>query len=147
MASIKSVGFNAPKFMPVTGAAAFINDKVVLAANPNAGDTLDFRIPAGLEVSSVAIQCDDLDSNGTPTFAFSAGFAPIASDSTLSPDAAYFAAAGQTTARTGGRLQCSFKPITFQEDVMLRLTVGAGSATFAAGEIHAIVSGNCVGPR
>lgn len=147
MASIKAVGFNAPKFMPVNGAAAFINDKVALASAPAVNDTLDFLIPAGMEVASVQIQCDDLDSNGAPTIAFSAGYAPVASDSTLAANATYFAPVGQTTARTGGRLLCAFKPIKFEEDVMLRLTIGTAAATFAAGEVHAIVAGNCVGPK
>jgi hypothetical protein len=147
MASIKSVGFLSPQSTPNDGRAVFITDKVVLTANPTVADTLDFRIPAGLEVCSVEIQCDDIDTNASPTFAFGAGYEKIAADSTLSPSLQYFAANGQTTARTGGRLICSFKPITFQEDVFLRLTVGGASATFAAGEIHAIVGGNSKGPR
>jgi hypothetical protein len=147
MASIKSQRFYAPKQMHVDGRAIFIDDKVVLSANPTAGDTLDFMIPAGLRVSQVDIQCDDLDSNGSPTFVFSVGYAPVKAGSALSPNATYFAPTGQSTAQTGGRLRCNFKPITFEEDVMLRVTVGTASATFQAGEVHAIVAGNCVGPK
>jgi len=147
MASIKSAGFLSPQSTPNDGRAVFIADKVVLTANPVVADTLDFRIPAGLEVCSVEIQCDDIDTNGTPTFAFGAGYEKINADSTLTASLQYFAANGQATARTGGRLICSFKPITFQEDVFLRLTVGAASATFAAGEVWAIVGGNSKGPR
>ena len=141
MASVKSKKFFAPQFMPGDGCGAFMVDEVALTANPTAADTLDFPIPAGMEVSIVEIQCDDLDSNGTPTFAFSVGYAPIAADTVYSANATYFAAAGQTTARTGGRLACSFKPIKFEEDMILRLTVGTAAATFAAGSIHAIVAG------
>lgn len=147
MASIKAVRFAAPKFMPVDGCAAFINDKVVLSANPTAADTLDFKIPAGLEISSVAIQCDDLDTNGAPTLVFSAGYRAADTGSALAANATYFAAAGQTMAQAGGRLVCSFKPITFNEDVILQLTIGTASATFAAGEVHAIVAGNTIGPK
>jgi hypothetical protein len=147
MASIKSVGFYSPKFMPGDGCAASLVDKVALTANPAVNDTIDFLIPAGLEVSIVEIQCDDIDTNGTPTFAFGVGYAPIQADTALTAAPTYFAAAGQTTARTGGRLACSFKPIKFEEDVILRLTVGAVAATFAAGEIHAVVVGACRGVR
>lgn len=147
MASIKALGFNNPQFMAGDGCAAYWIDKATLTANPAVNDTVDFRIPAGAEVCSVEIQCDKLDSNGTPLMAFGAGFAPIAPDSSLAANAAYFAAAGQTMLRTGGRLVCSFKPVKFDEDVMLRLTIGAAAATFAAGDIVAIISGNCRGVR
>lgn len=147
MASIKSAGFAAPKFMPGDGCAAYMIDKVALTANPTAADTLDFVIPAGLEVARVAIQCDDIDTNGTPTFAFSVGYAPLQAETIYSANSTYFAAAGQTTARTGGRLECAFKPVKFEEDMILRLTVGTASATFAAGEIWAIVEGAARGVR
>lgn len=147
MASIKALGFNNPQFMAGDGCAAYWIDKATLTTNPAVGDTIDFRIPAGAEVCSVEIQCDKLDSNGAPTIAFGAGYAPIAPDSTLVANAAYFAPAGQATAKTGGRLVCSFKPIKFDEDVILRLTIGAAAATFAAGDIVAIASGNCRGVR
>lgn len=147
MASIKALGFNNPQFMAGDGCAAYWIDKATLSANPAVGDTIDFRIPAGAEVCSVEIQCDKLDSNGAPTFAFSAGFAPISPDSSLAANATYFAAAGQATAKTGGRLVCSFKPIKFDEDVMLRLTIGANAATFAAGDLIGVVAGNCRGVR
>lgn len=147
MASIKSKKFLAPAFMPGDGRAACLVDEVALTANPNAADTLDFLIPAGFEVSILEIQCDDLDSNGAPTFAFSAGYAPIQASSAYTANATYFAAAGQTTARTGGRLACSFKPIKFEEDMVLRLTVGTAAATFAAGSIHAVMVGACRGVR
>ncbi len=146
MASIKSVAFNAPKFMPVESCAFAYIDKVSLTANPTAADTLDFKLPAGVEVFNVSIQCDDLDTNGTPTFAFSVGYAPADPASSLAANATYFAAAGQTTTRTGGRLMCAFKPIKFEEDVILRVTVGTASATFAAGDVIAIVEANTNGP-
>lgn len=147
MASIKAQRFFAPKASNVDGRAVFINDKVVLAANPTAADTLDFFVPAGTEISSVVIKPDDLDTNGSPTFVFGVGYAPVSASSSLAANATYFAAAGQTAAQSGGGLTCYFKPITFQEDVMLRLTVGTAAATFAAGEIHAIVGGNSIGPK
>lgn len=138
----------APAFMSVDGRAMHVVDKVSPTANYTAADVVNLvRIPAGMEVDAVAIQCDDLDSNGTPTIVFSVGYTPCDSSSSLSPSATYFAAAGQTTAQAGGRLSCSFKPKKFEEDVWLTLTIGTASATFQAGDIYAIVSGQAIGPK
>lgn len=147
MANLKSQKALAPAFMPVDGCGMFITDKYTFAANPTAADTLDFRIPGGMEVVAVSVQCDDLDTNGSPTIVFSAGYTPVDTASSLSASLAYFAAAGQTTAQAGGRLQCSFKPIKFEEDVWLRLTIATASATFAAGDIAVIVSGIAEGQK
>jgi hypothetical protein len=147
MASIKAQKAAAPKFMPVDGGTAYINDKVVLAANPTAGDTLDFFIPGGFEICAVDIQTDDLDSNGAPTIVYSAGYRPVNPASSLAANATYFAAAGQTGMQSGTRKRCDFKPIKFEEDVYLQLTIGTASATFAAGEVWAIVAGNAVGVK
>lgn len=147
MPDINAVGFLAPKFMPGDGRTATLVDFVRLTANPTANDRLMFRIPAGLEVANLAIQCDDLDTNASTTFAFSVGYAPIEGGTVIAAPT-YFAATGQTTARTGGRLICSFKPIKFDEDVALTITVGTAAATFAAGDIHVIMSGAARGtPR
>ena len=145
MATLKSVGDNRAKFMPGDGRGLSLTDKVALTANPAVNDVLTYLIPAGVEVTGVEIQCDDIDTNGTPTLAFSVGYAPAAIEPTLVAAPAYFAAAGQTTGRTGGRLICSFKPIWFKEDVFLTITIGATAATFAAGEIHVMVNGSSRG--
>lgn len=148
MATINSVGRFVPQFMSGDGCGMFVVDKAIISSAPAVNDVIDFPIPAGMEVALVEIQCDDLDSNGSPTIAFQAGYAPAnAGSTTLSASLAYFAAAGQVTARAGGRLACSFKPIKFNEDAVLRLTIGTAAATFAAGEIHAIVGGNAKGVR
>jgi hypothetical protein len=147
MASIKSAGFLNPQMMPVDGRGINLTDKVVLAANPTAADTLDFRIPAGMEVTGIDLYADDLDSNGTPTLATSWGYAPVDPNSSLAANATYFAGTGQTVGRAAGGLRLAFKPIKFEEDVYLRGTVGTASATFAAGELHAIISGNAKGPK
>lgn len=147
MASIKSVQFAAPKYMPVNGCAAFIQDKAVLSAAPAVGDTIDFRLPGGFEVCLLEIQADDLDTNGAPTLGFSIGYAPIQAETIYVANPTYFAPANQQIARTGGRLVVPFKPIKFEEDVMLRLTINTAAATFSAGEIFAIAGGNCHGPK
>lgn len=141
MATTKSQKYHAPQFMPGDGRGVIISDKITPAAAA-LNDIFDFKIPGGMNVTNVEIQCDDLDSNGTPTLAFSVGYSPIQSDSVYTEDLTYFAAAGQTTARAGGRLVCAFEPKKFEEDVMLRVKVTTAAATFQAGDIFAIIHGS-----
>lgn len=137
----------APAFMPVDGCGINIIDSIALAANPTAGDVINFKLPAGIQLGALKIRCSDLDANGTPTFVFGVGYRPADTGSSLAPSAAYFAAAGQTTAQAGGTLECSFEPITFDEDVYVTLTIATAAATFAAGNIFMIASGNAIGPK
>lgn len=138
----------APAFSPVTSAVGSFVDSYSATANFTAADDIKLvRIPAGTEIATVHIQADDLDTNGTPTIVFRVGYTPCDSTSVLAANSTYFAAAGQTTAQAGGRLACSFKPITFQEDVYLWVTINTAAATFAAGDIHGIVMGACNGPK
>lgn len=134
--------------MPVTGACISLMDSYAVAVNPTAGDVINLvRIPAGMEVSIVQIQCDDIDTNGSPTIVFRAGYAPCRTGSALAANSTFFAAAGQTTAQAGGRLNCSFEPLKFEEDVWLTVTVNTAAATFAAGDIFGIVLGAAQGPK
>ncbi len=148
MATLHGKKAKAPAFMPVNGAAISLTDSLAVAANFTAGDVVNLvRIPAGTEVSVVQIQGDDLDSNGTPTIVFRAGYAPCDSNSALAANSTFFAAAGQTTLQAGGRLNCAFEPIKFEEDVFLTVTVNTAAATFQAGDIFGIVLGAAVGPK
>lgn len=151
MASLKALKATAPGFMPVTGAGAFNTDKVVLGASPGLGtpaaaDTLDFLQPGGSQVCSLELFLDDCDT-GT-AFVFSVGYRAANSLSALAAAPAYFAAAGQTTGQAGGRLECAFKPIKFEEDVFITVTVGTAPAGIAGNpEIHVIAGYNCVGQK
>lgn len=146
MAALKGQRALMPQPMRVDGTSVDIIDKYVQKALLALADTLDFRLPAGAEVANLAFQMDDSDT-GT-TLVFSVGYAPVDTSSSLTPVPAYFAAAGQTTGQAGGRLQCAFKPIKFQEDVWVRITVGA-AATGISGtpEIWMIASVNQNGPK
>jgi hypothetical protein len=137
----------APAFMPVDGCAVQINDSIALAVNPTAADVVNFRLPGGIELGILQIQASDLDTNGTPTIVFSVGYTPCDTSSSLSPVTNYFAAAGQTLAQTGGRLNCSFLPIKFEEDVYVTLTIATAAATFAAGSLAMIAIGSAIGPK
>jgi len=151
MASILSQRASSPKFMKADGCAYVETDKVVLGASPGVGtpaaaDTIDFLIPAGARMTDLEFQFDDCDT-GT-TFVFSAGYRAATTGSTLAAAPAYFAAAGQTTGQAGGRLVCAFKPIKFEEDVYVSLTVGTASTGISGNpEIHVIASYNCEGAK
>lgn len=137
-----------PGIMRVDGSSAELLDKYVLTAtNPATADVILLaRIPAGSHVSRVRLFLEDLDS-GTALL-FGVGYRPVNSASALAASAAYFAAAGQTTGQAGGALECAFKPIVFEEDVYLTMTVGTGGAGANTGkEIHAIVTANMNGPK
>ena len=153
MASLKSQRANAPAFMPNDGRGAFLTDIVRLGAaaggglgTPLATDTLDFLVPAGFQLCNLAFVLDDCDTGAT--FVFGVGFRAATTGSTLATNATYFAAAGQSIGQAGGRLQCSFKPIQFEEDVFVQLLVGTAPAGISGNpEIHMIAEGNCRGPK
>lgn len=147
MANTKAVRYTAPKFMSPEGFTRRYSDYVnVTAAATN--DTFDWFIPAGVDVSSVALQTQAaMDTNGTPTLAYKLGYLPVDSTSSLAAVDNYFAAAGATGLRAGGRIECAFEPIKFSEDVIVRLTVTAGAATLAAGRLWLIATANCDGQQ
>lgn len=155
MASLKGQKALSPQPMRVDGTGCDIVDKIVLGlasgvagavGTPAAADTIDFRIPAGFQLTALGFQLDDSDTS--TTFVFGVGYRAVDPASTLTPSSVYFAAAGQTTGQAGGRLTCAFKPITFQEDVFVQLVVGTAPTGIAANpEIWMIASGNQIGPK
>lgn len=146
MAHLYGKKAKAPQMMPGDGRAVMIDDSISLTANPADGDVVNFRLPAGIRLGMLDIRCDDLDT-GIPEIVFSVGYRAADSDSDLSAAATYFAAAGQTTAGTGGTLHCSFEPIKFEEDVYITITIATNSATFAAGDICMIAIGAAEGAK
>lgn len=137
MPHINAVGFNAPKFMPVTGASAAIIDRAVIAGVQAINDTTSFRLPAGVELFAVAVQ-----STGNVAATVNVGYTPVDPASTLAPSLSYFGAARSIAA--GARLRCDFAPITFGEDVIVRLTHTAAST--GSGGLVLIAEGNLNGP-
>lgn len=148
MASLKAQNALTPKKMGVNGDGVFIHGKYVAAAAPVAGDTIDFLLPAGIQLCTLRFILDDSD-NGA-AFVFGAGYRAVdpANAAALPTNATYFAAAGQTTGQAGGVLECAFKPIQFDVDVYVQLLVGtAPTAITGNPEIHMVAGGNQVGPR
>jgi hypothetical protein len=144
MASLKAQKATAPKLMRVDGNAAFEHDRIVLGASPGLGtpaaaDTIDFRIPAGAKVNTLEFFLGDIDTGAA--FVFGVGYRPVDTSSALAPNNTYFAAAGQTVGQAGGRLECAFAPIRFEEDVYIQLLVGTAPAGIAGNPAIDMIAG------
>ncbi len=146
MASLKSVKFTQPKMMPVDGRAVFFNDSYAIAANPTAADTIDFHLPAGVEVNTLRFHGSDMDT-GTPEFAVKIGYRKLNDADTLTADDDYFAPTGTTFFQSAGIIECRFPPIKFEVDVIISITVEVDAATFAAGTVYMVAGCNALGPK
>lgn len=152
MAQVKSTRFSHPKPMPVDGRAIFINDVGPVATNPVANDTLDFRIPAGFELSQLefaiptALAASGLAAKVGFASLSGAGTVRVTGNDALAVDDDYFRAAG-VFGTTAAKVACNFAPITFQEDVYLRITWTVTATSFAAGNVFMVAAGNANGPR
>lgn len=147
MTALKSTKYTQPKAMNVDGRAVLFNDSYALAANPTANDTIDFHLPAGVEVNTLRFEFPDVDTNVSPAFAWKSGYRKAKSADTLTAVANYFALTGQTTGQSKGVYECQFAPIKFDVDVIIEITVEVASATFAAGTIYMKAGCNCIGPK
>lgn len=146
MASYKATQFLAPKFMTGDGCGTTYVDT---ATTPVLvlGDTVEFAVPAGAEIHTAMFDTTDLDTNGTPALAFKCGYRSNAIEPKLATNDSYFGT-GLTLGRAAGRVgPLSHKPIVFDEDVVILLTVTTAPATGAAGSITGIFGANCVGIR
>ena len=145
MASIKSKKFYAPQFMSGDGRGVVNTDVAAVPATMAANDTIEFPWPAGLELSELKFQFDDLDT--TTAQAFQAGYAPTQADTQYTANLTYFAGASViTTSRTGGRYDCAFRPLKFDEDMKIVLTCNA-AGTVQAGNVDAILVGAARGVK
>lgn len=151
MAQIKSRKCNLPMPMRNDGTAVFINDEATQTVNPTAGDTLDFKIPKGFELSYLRIRMPDMDAStgmqGRIGFAPIVGTNVIANGVSLTEDDDYFQAQG-ALGQAAAVLDIDVTPTVFEDDVYLRITWNvAASGTFTAGKVMVTMGGNQVGVR
>jgi hypothetical protein len=142
MADMQAANYARPKIMNVDGRAAFIWDRVSVTSLA-AADTMSWRVPAGAEVCTLQLNCDQVES--TTASLFRVGYLKFKSVDTLTPNDAYFAAAGQTTLRAGGVLTCRFVPIKFDVEWILQLLLNTGGTLQAGGFVTAIAGVNMNG--
>jgi hypothetical protein len=127
------------------GNAALVYGSVTPTSGALASVYRPVRIPAGMTVTGLRINNDDLDAGGT-LFAVKIGYTPV--DSLAGPAAndAYFSAA--TTILSAPNLtDLRFPPLKFEKDVYVDLTVTVAATTFVGGAITAIVTGDATGVR
>lgn len=142
MADMKAINYAKPKMMVPDGRAVIIQDTVSVTSL-TAADTMSWRLPAGLEVCAIQLNCSDVES--TTTSVFRLGYLKFKSSDTLTAVSDYFAAAGQTTLQAGGILVCNFRPIKFEVETILQLLLNTGGTVTLGGFVHAIVWGNMIG--
>lgn len=118
------------------------------AVTPTAGALNDvyrpMRIPGGAEIYDLIINFPDMDTGGT-AFAVKIGYEPVNSADGPVADDDYFSVATTVLSGTTKELRCIFRPIKFERDVNVILTVTVAATTFVSGEIVAKAYGNNVG--
>jgi hypothetical protein len=118
---------------------------VTLGNSTSGSNARPLRIPAGVLVTDLDIYNDDLDSGGSAAIVCTVGYQPV-DGSSPTANATYFAAAAAGTfLGTAGKTRLSFKPIKFEKDVYVNLTVTTAASTFVSGDIIAIGKGQCDG--
>lgn len=150
MAQFKSNKYALPKPSRNDGTAVFINDKAAVSAALVATDTIDFVLPKGTELSFLKFYFTALAASG---LAGSIGFAlmngattVVANGVSVAANATYFKAAA-TFGLTASGFECDFIPVTFEDDVMIRITVTVSPTTPAAGTAYCSMGGNQVGVK
>lgn len=148
MAQFKSRKYSLPKPTNNSGDAVNINDQAAVTAAMVSGDTIDFVLPKGSELSNLRLYFTALAASA---LAGSIGFAlmgtattVIANGVAVSGNASYFRAAGAIGQAAGGFL-CDFIPLTFEDDVMIRVTITTSGVTPAAGTVYMVMACNQVG--
>lgn len=142
MADMQAIKYATPKIMVPDGRGVFISDRVSVTSLA-ASDTMSWRLPAGLEVHTMQLESDDVES--TTTSVFRLGYLKFRSSDTLTAVDNYFAVAGQTLLQAGGVLQCRFAPIKFDVEVIVQLLLNTGGTLAAGGFATLKVGGNMVG--
>jgi hypothetical protein len=127
------------------GNAAIVFGSVTPTSGALASIYRPVRIPAGMTVTGLKINNDDLDAGGT-AFAVKIGYSPVSAADGPVGDDDYFSA-GTTILSAANLTDLRFDPIKFEKDVYVDLTVTVAAATFASGEIIAIVTGDATGVK
>jgi hypothetical protein len=127
------------------GNAAMVYGSVTPTSGAFASVYRPVRIPAGMTVTGLKINNDDLDTGG-PSFAVKIGYTPVSAADGPVGDDDYFSPA--TTILSAPNLtDLRFPPLKFEKDVYVDLTVTVAATTFATGAITAIVTGDATGVK
>lgn len=139
---------NKPRHMSEAGCANIYADKATVSGTATSGDLIvPCVVPGGNEITDLEIINDDIDS-GTGAVQCKVGYrytdgstGVVNPDGTTGPDDAYFFATSSTFLRGAARTKSASKPIRFDRDVEILVTITATSSGASAGDVHAIVKG------
>lgn len=150
MAQFKSRKFNLAKTNNGDGDAVFINDQCAVPSAAVLTDTIDFVLPKGIELSYLRFFNTALAASSMTA---SVGWAPVQGSGNVimngvstAPSTNQFQATGAFGTSQAG-FECDFIPVTFEEDVLIRITIVASGVTPAAGTVYCTMGGNQVGVR
>lgn len=153
MANIKSdyAAGKLPSKVAQGGEVVALYYEINLTAAPSLNDTLELGpLPGGHVPVDYTLDCDDIDSNGTPLIALSLGLLNSGKTdlSTASADGGAVWASGINDARTGGfsrntgRVLNAVQAAELDRGIAVKVT--AAAATFAAGKIRITVLARAV---
>ena len=160
MAQYRAARIAGPKFSQCFGNAYNDDDTVTITANLTTADSVDLiRIPAGTKVTDLSFVAGDLDTGTTLTLNVgwrSASGASItvttpAGSSSAASNATAFASAltqFQAAQSSGARLDLTFAPITFNDDVFITAIPAAnGTGISGTPTITTLVKGHVLGVK
>ena len=153
MTQTKGIRFDNPRTPMMDGGGVIIIDKAYVATNPTASDTVDFKLPKGIQLSLLRIHFPVAldDSTGltakvgwypvTGTTATQNGVAATSDD-----DDAFKTAASM--GRAIGMFDCDIAlPMVFEEDVYIRITWTVTATSFVAGWVYCTIGGAYLGVK
>jgi hypothetical protein len=153
MANIKSdyAAGKLPSKIAQGGEVVALYYEINLAAAPVLNDTIELGpLPGGHVPVDYTLDCDDLDTNGTPTIALSLGLLNSGKTdlSTAAADGGAVWASGITSAQAGGFTRNAGRILNAvqaaETDRAIALKVTTAAATFAAGKARLTVLARAV---
>lgn len=139
-----------PKAGKNSGDAVYINDQAAVSAAIVLTNTINFVLPKGTELSILKFFHTSLAASAMTA---SIGWAPMAGSGNVvmngastAPSTNQFRATAAFGVGVAG-FECDFIPVTFEEDVQIRITVVASGVTPTAGTVYCTMGGNQVGTK
>ncbi len=134
--------FTRPKSMRCDGTAVCITDVADITSAVAANETVQYMLPAGLELHRLWIHPTDMDSGSG--LAGSIGYAANPQFGVANPT--FFRAAG-ALGQAAGPVDISLPaPIKLEFDLIVTVTWSVAAATFVPGTLTLVALGNAVGP-
>lgn len=113
----------------LNGGVNAVTATYTVSSNPTAGDIIQMvKVPRGATVLDVTLTATDMDTNGTPTVAYTVGDTGDADRFITTSTVGQTGGVARMNAATGANYR-------YTSDTTIDITVGTASATFAAGTL------------